>query len=339
MNNKKRLLNLFTEDTSYNYHLVKTTDPDGHLMYLIKNGSALDKDLLEFYPTSIAEELVNDCSVKIEKVAPSIFFTEENNTEKLKYDLNDKLSESSEFSEFIENIKDEYRILEVKDTLLYKKDPKAYEEAKQKEHDEHQKELFGDFIEQLKEKKKQREDAISAYDSDLIKLFNEYFDSVIEFEKRDFNFTLELDKIVGNLIDEETWIKIDDKPYICRIEILKLVKDRMDVFLTDNNDYSYTATLRLDKISLITENVNRINIGDEIPISMPDYEVLAILYNIDFSLVTDWEYKNETDRLEYVIDYLVPIFKEEKEKRKQEYLDKIKEDEESNIENSINDEE
>ena len=37
----------------------------------------------------------------------------------------------------------------------------------------------------------------------------EYFESIIEFEKRDFDFTVEFEKLLGNLIDPETWIKND----------------------------------------------------------------------------------------------------------------------------------
>ena len=337
MNKKKNLLSRFTEDVTYNYHLIKTEDPNGHLVYLIKNGSTLDKELLEFYPKGIAEELVNQCSVKIEKFAPAIFFTEETNTEKLKYELNDKLSENFEFSSFIEEIKDEYRILEVNDSLLYKKDPEAYKESKKKEHDEHQRELVEDFLDQLKEKKDKRETAILEYNNDLIRLLKEYFQDIIEFEKRDFEFHAELNKILGNLVDKETWIKIEDKPFLCRTEVISLETDRINVFLTDNDEYSYTATLRFDKTVLITENVLRINKGDLLPDRKTDYEVIAQLYDVDITNVPEWEYKNDTDRFEYVIDYLAPIFKVEKEKKKQEFLDKLKED--SDDEDSDDDDE
>ena len=137
MNKKKNLLNLFTQDTQHNYHVIKTTEPDGHLVYLMKNGLDLSTDSLEFKPTSIAEELVKECDVKIEKFAPSIFFTEETDTNELKIKLNFKLYDSEDFSNFIEGIKDEYRILEVKDSMLYKKDPEAYKASKEQEHQEH----------------------------------------------------------------------------------------------------------------------------------------------------------------------------------------------------------
>lgn len=192
MNKKKNLLNIFSQDVSYNYHVVKTAEPDGHLIYLIKNGSELNTDTLEFSPTKIVEDLVKDCEVSIEKFAPAIFFTEEANTEKLKYELNDKLSETAEFSAFIDSIKDEYRILEVKDSLLFKKDPEAYEEAKRKEYEEHQKELWDEVIEQHKAKQKGREETLMSYNNDLIKLMKEYFEGIIEYEKRDFNWDAEL---------------------------------------------------------------------------------------------------------------------------------------------------
>jgi hypothetical protein len=312
MNKKKNLLNLFTKDVSYNYHIIKVDEPKGHLIYLIKNGSELNTDTLEFAPTKIAEELISECEVEIEKFAPAIFFTEVSNSDELKYKLGEKLEESNEFSSFIETIKDEYRILEIKDSLLFKKDPQAYENEKRKEYEDHQKELWDEMIEQHKNKKQKREDSILAYDNDLFKLLKEYFEGIIEYENRDFQFEAELEKIVGNLIDPETWIKINDNPFVCRIEVISLEKDRMNVFLTDNNDYSYTATLRFDKTVIVTENIVRINKEDTLPITTPDYQVLAQLYDVDLTSVKDWEFKNDQDRFEYVIDYLVPIFKENK---------------------------
>jgi len=323
MNKKKNLFNLFTQDVSYNYHLIKTEEPNGHLVYLIKNGKKLETDTLEFSPTKIVEDLVKECDIKLEKFAPALFFTKEFDTEILKEKLNDKLSEDSEFSLFIDTIKDEYRILEVKDSLLYTKDPDAYEDAKRKEKNEHQKELLDEVIKQMEDKKKKREDYLLSYDNDLMKLIKDQLESVIEYEKQDFDFTSEIEKIVGNLIDEESWIKIDDKPFICKIDVVSLEKDKMDVFLTDNNDYSYTATLRFDKTVLLTENIIRINKGDKLPKISSDYELLSVIYDVDVDSVKDWEYKNDTERFEYLIDYLAPIFKEKIEKEQNEFVEKI----------------
>ena len=336
MGNRTNLLNLFTQDINYNYHLIKTEEPKGHLIYLIKNGCELTTDTLEFSPTMLAEDLIKECSVKIEKFAPAIFFTEEFETIELKEKLNNKFSEDLLFSSFIDYIKDEYRILEIKDSLLYKKDPETYEAEKQKEHLEHQKEIWADAIEQLKEKKKNRENALLAYNNNLIKLIKDFFESSIEFEKRDFNLAHELDKIFGNLIDPETWIKIDDNPYLCRIEICSLEQDKANVFLTDNNEYSYTATLRFIKSILVTENVIRLN-KNEFPVCKYDYEVLAQIFDLDFSSVEEWEYKNETDRFEYTIDYLLPILKKEREEREKEWVAKILE-EKKDAENIKNEE-
>jgi hypothetical protein len=327
MNKKKNLLNLFTQDSSYNYHIVKTEEPVGHLIYLIKNGSKLETDTLEFSPTKIAEELIQECGVQIEKFAPSIYFTEESNTEKLRYELNDKLVEDADFSKFIETIKDEYRTLEIKDSLLFKKDPEAYEKTKREEYEEHQKELWDEMVEQLNNKRKKREEAILAYNNDLIKLMKEYFEGIVEYEKRDFQFDSEFEKFLSNLVDPETWIKINDKPFICRAEIISLEQDRMNVFLTDNNEYNYTATLRFDKTFFVTENIVKIEKGVSLPDCMTDYQILAKLYDVDITNIKDWEFKNHTDRFEYVIDYLVPIFKAEKEKKEKEYIDKVLEEE------------
>ena len=323
MNKKKNLLNLFTQDVTYNYHLINIKEPDGHLIYLIKTGSKLETDTLEFSPTRIAETLVDECDVKIEKIAPAIFFTEETNTEELKLKLNFKLSEVIEFSELIESIKDTYRILEVKDSLLYKKDPEAYEEARKKEHDEHQKELIDELLKQINDNKKERKEKLESYNNDLIKLLKEYFEGVIEFEKRDFAFDIELDKIVSSLIDPETWIKVNDVPYNCRIEIISLEQDKMNVFLTDNSEYSFTATLRFDKHHLVTENIVRVK---ESPETMKDFDFIVQIFNIDTNSITDWSFKNDNDKFEYVIDTLVPIFKKNKADKKEEWLKKMKED-------------
>jgi hypothetical protein len=107
MNKKKNLLKLFTEDSNYNYHLIKTEEPIGHLIYVIKEGEELDKEIYEFKTTLIAEELMIKSGVNFEKFAPSIFFTEESNTEELKDKLNENLTENVFFSNFIEEIKDE----------------------------------------------------------------------------------------------------------------------------------------------------------------------------------------------------------------------------------------
>ena len=326
MDKKKNLLNLFTEDVTYNFHLIKTEEPSGHLIYLIKNGSPINTDTLEFSKKDIAEELISECNIEIEKVTCSVYFTKEDNTEKLKYQLTEKLVEDSEFSNFIEEIKNEYRILEIKDTLLYKKDPKAYEESRRQEHIEHQKELWDRVVEQYNKQKKDREDALIAYDNNIIELLKEYFESIIEYEKQDFDFFVELDKIISNLIDPETFIKIDDSTFICRTEIIKLENDKIYVVLTDNNIY-YTATLRFDKTSLLTEDAKKLEIYD-IPETKSDYEILIQLYNIDVSEIKEWEYKSESERFKYVIDYLVPIFKTEKERKTQEFIDKIKKEDE-----------
>jgi len=316
---KKRLLNLFTSDTSYNYHLIRTEEPNGHLIYLIKNGSKLNSDTLEFSPTIIIEELIKECAVEIEKFAPAIFFTKEFDTNILKEKLNNKLSEASKFSKFIEKIKNKYRILEVKDALLYMKDPEAYKEAEKEKYKEHQNELLGKIIEQMKEREKEREEFLLKYDNDLIKLLKDYFESKVEYEKRDFDFDSEINNVIGHLIDQETWIKVDDKPFVCKINISSLEQDRMDVFLTDNN-ISYTATLRFEKTVLITENVIKV---DESPKIMTDYEILSKLYDIDILSVSEWEFKNNAERFEYVIDYLVPIFKEKKEKKEKEFVENV----------------
>jgi hypothetical protein len=327
MNTKKRLLDLFTEDTSYNFHLIRTENPNGHLIYLAKNGTKLKTDTLEFSPTTIIEELIKKCSVQFEKFAPAIFFTEEFDTNMLKEKLNNKFFETPEFSKFIEKIKNKYKILEIKDSLEYKKDPEAYTKAKREEAISHQKELIGDLIEQMNERKKKREETLLAYNNDLFKLLKEYLENKVEYEKRDFDIDSELGTLFDSLIDPETWIKNDYKPFVYKIKICSLETDKVNVFLT-NNINSYTATLRFDKTVLITENVIKI---DESPEIMSDYEILAKLYDVDIISVNEWEFKNNTEKFEYVIDYLVPIFKENKAKREKEFVESVLKEESKNL--------
>ena len=327
MNKKKKLLDLFTQDVEYNYHLTRTIDPNGHLLYIMKNESELNTDSLEFAPTVIIQELLKNCYIEVEKFAPAIFWTNEFDTDELKTKLNKKLSEEVIFSNFIESIKEEYRILEIQDSLLYKKDPEAYEESKRSEYAEHQKELMGDYIKQHQESKNKREKILLDYNNNLIKLLKEYFEGVIEFEKKDFNFTIELEKIISSLIDTETWVKVEDHPFACRIEMCSLLEDRMKVYLTDNNN-SFTATLRFEKTKLLTEDIVQIDDSITCPSILSDYDVLVQLYDIDVNLIPEWKYKNETDRFEYIIDYLIPIFKKSKEQQQEKYVNEITEKDE-----------
>jgi hypothetical protein len=120
MTKKEKLLKLFTNGVTYNYYIIKTEEPIGHLIYAIKSSSELITDTLEFTSTNIIEELIKKCFVLTEKISPGIFFTEEMDTEKLKEKLNLNFSESDNFSKFIVSIKDEYKIFEIKNYLLYK---------------------------------------------------------------------------------------------------------------------------------------------------------------------------------------------------------------------------
>jgi hypothetical protein len=326
MDKKKKLLKLFTDDISYNYHLIKTNEPEGHLIYLIKSGSELERSSLEFSPTLIVEELIKECMIKVEKFAPSVFWCEDIDTSNLKIKLNQKLSESVIFSEFVEYIKDDYRILEIQDSLLYKKNPDEYDAERKREHEIRQRELLDDFIKQAKQKQQKREDILLEYNNNLIKLMIDWFKPIIEFENKDFDFSVELDKFLGNFIDPESWIKVNNKPLTCRSEIISLNENNMKVFLTDNEN-SYIATLRFDKTKLVTENTRKLNSWDSPQVSQ-DYDILIKLFDINIDVIIDWCSMTDSDKIEYVINLLVPIFKEEKIKKEQEYVDKIKSEEE-----------
>jgi hypothetical protein len=260
--------------------------------------------------------------VKVEKFAPAVFWCEDIDTSNLKMKLNQKLNESINFSEFVEYIKDDYRILEIQDSLLYKKNPEEYDAERKKEHDIQQRELLEDFIEQAKQKQLKRESMLLKYNNNLINLMIDWFKPIIEFENKDFNFYIELDKFLGEFIDSESWIKINDKPLLCRSEIISLNEDNMKVFLTDNEN-SYIATLRFDKTKLVTENVQKLNSWDSPQVSH-DYDILIKLFDINTNMVIKWWSMTDSDKMEYIIDFLVPIFKEEKRKKEQDYVDKIK---------------
>lgn len=321
MDKRKFLLDLFTQDTKFNYHVIKTNEPVGHLIYLIKDSSKVECDSLEFQPTVIAEELVKDCDVLINKITQGVFFTEEIDTNELKSKLNLKLSESSIFSAFVEYIKDEYRILEIKDYLLYKFDPKAYEEARRKERQEEQQKMMEELLESLNSRKNKREEMLLAYNNDLIKLLKDYFQDIVEYEKRDFNLQNEFENLVSNLIDEDSWLKVDDKPFSCTIEICSIEQDKVNVLLENGYDY-YTASLRFEESSFIGENFNKIH--EKISV-MEDHEILTLLYDIDVNSIPEWEFKSDDEKFDYVIDYLVPIFKQKSKEKEEEYVKMLRE--------------
>lgn len=325
MDKKKNLLKLFTDDVTYNYHLIKTNDPDGHLIYLIKNGSNLERSTLEFSLTLIVEELIKECMVKVEKFAPAVFWCDDIDTSILKTKLNKKLNESVNFSEFIEYIKDDYRILEIRDSLLYKKNPEEYNAERKKERDIQQRELLEDFIKQEKNKQEQLETILLEYNNNIIKLMIDWFKPIIEFENKDFDFSIELDKFIGRFIDPETWINVNGKPLVCRSEIISLNEDNMKVFLTDNEN-SYIATLRFYKTKFVTENIQKLNSWDRPQVSM-GYDIIIKLFDVNIDVVSEWFSMTDSDKMEYLIDLLVPIFKEEKREKEQKYIDSVKSEE------------
>jgi len=59
---------------------------------------------------------------------------------------------------------------------------------------------------------------------------------------------------------------------------------------------------------------------------MYDYEILSQLYDVDTTSVKEWDFKTNTEKIEYVIDYLAPIFKEENEKKQKELVEKYLKD-------------
>lgn len=105
MNDKKKnLLKLFSENTEYYFHVLEQKEL-GHLVYVTEEKHEYTTDELEFRLTKIVEGFLEDSEITYQQVIPSVYFTDEQNTEKLKYDLTEKMKEDSTFSSFVEDIK------------------------------------------------------------------------------------------------------------------------------------------------------------------------------------------------------------------------------------------
>lgn len=321
MSKKKNLLKLFSQDISYYFHTIKKENPDGHLIYVLKSDSNLDVEKLEFSPTHIIEELFHECDLKVEKFAPAVFFSEITNTDELKYKLTEKMEENDKFSSFIESIKDNYRILEIKDSLLYKKDPEEYNQKMQKEKEEKQKDILEKVIEQQKEQQKKREEALLKFNNNIFNLLKDTLKYTIQYEKTDFDYQKTINNIMTNLIDIKKWIMENNKPYNCNIYIHKLNQKSIGVFLS-NHQTGYTATLKMNKTKIIAKNIIKLGDEDEVPKYFKDYEFLIKLYDVDTSIFNDWDFKNDTDKFECIINYLAPIFKKEIDDKYKEEVEK-----------------
>lgn len=146
----RKIFDIISKNQKFNYHIVKSEIENGFLIYIKDNDVENSIEKLEFTPTIIAETFISNNDLKIEKVAPSIFFIDNINIDELKNKLNINLFESNEFSIFIESIKNNYRKLEIEDFILYKKDSKSYDENKKKEYSKNQKRLLDRLLDQLK---------------------------------------------------------------------------------------------------------------------------------------------------------------------------------------------
>lgn len=304
------LKKLILSETSFNYHIRKTKKPFGCLIYIIDKSLMdynNDKNLktLEFTLTSIAEDLLKTNDIIVEKFAPSVFWTDEKDIKVLKSKLNniDNFSESVDFSKFVNDIKDQYRILEIKDSLMYKYDPKKYELNQQKNYESNQKDLFDKIISQAKAKQDKYDEKILSYNNNLINLMKDYFKEVIENKR--LNIDQEIYKFIMNFIDKDTWLKINDKPFDGDIRIIEFDTNNIKLFLCDDN-LSYIADLTFEKTKFVSNNFKRLNDYDN-PKSLYDYDFLIKLFDIDNDYNTDWYFKDADEKMEFVINEILNI--------------------------------
>ena len=68
------------------------------------------------------------------------------------------------------------------------------------------------------------------------------------------------------------------------------------------------------------------NSWDRPQVSM-GYDIIIKLFDVNIDVVSEWFSMTDSDKMEYLIDLLVPIFKEEKRAKEQKYIDSIKSEE------------
>lgn len=313
MNKKKNLLKLFSQNKEYYFYIEEKEI--GHLIYVSKEKTEYNTDTLEFKVNSIIEGFLNELSITFEKVAPSVYFTEEKNIKKLKYELGEEFKESTTFNSFIEEIKEKYFQDEIGDFLIYKSDPEAYEKKKNDEYKKHQSELYNKLMEQQKESEKKRKDLINEYDNDIIKIFKDVLLPTIIFEEKDFKLNTQLSKFIFSLIEkDEKWAKRDGHFIMGneKFEPIQIENDTITILIKDRMSIPFVITLKLsgselEIIDVIQKDSN----------TMTDYDFLMKIFNIvnDFN---DWISMHDSEKLLAVVDKIIKLEKKEKEKREKE---------------------
>lgn len=329
MNKKKNLLKLFADTSEYYFHIIK--NDIGHLIYVTKEKNEYSIDNLEFTKNSIIEGFMDDIKdIEFKKVAHSVYFTNETNTEKLKYELSENIVENKHFSEFVKSIKDDYRKTEIDEFIEYTTDPDEYEKRKKEKYEKKQRELWDAYKKQTEELEKQKRKTIKKYNGDLIKLFKENLHDIIINKGKDFKFQEMFMRIILNIIpnDDEQgklWPKRAKQPIVGNEKFLpiKIKDNKLQILLKDRMSDSYVMDFELNN-----ENLDLVNVSKNNTEPIKDYDFLMKIYDIDVTPnYSDWVNMYESERLHAVIEEIININnkeKEEKEKRRNVFVDSSK---------------
>jgi len=331
MSRKTDLLKLFSQNTEYYFHIVP--NELGHLIYVSQEKDEYTIEGLEFKLNSIIEGFLNKPEeIEFKKVAPSIYFTKETNVEKLKYELSEDMIENENFSSFIENIRNEYRTLEVEDFLIYEKDPKTYEKKKEEEYKQQQLETWERYKKQQEEQERIKRTAIKEYDNNLIKLFKDNLIHDIIKKDKKWNLKNPFSQIVYSTLtnNEEQgklWPMREEQSITGnnKFEPISIEGNLMSIFIADRMSDSYIINFKLDGDSLNIDSVTPTKSDTKY---MADYDFLMKIFDFDITPnFIDWGNMYENEKLDAVVDEIIKLQnekKEQKEKEKNEIINSSK---------------
>lgn len=313
MKKKEILLKLFSDTAEYYYHIIKNNI--GHIIYVTKEKNDHSTDNLEFTKNSIIEGFLNNIeNITFEKVAHSIYFTNEKNTKRLKYELNNDMKENYKFSNFIENIIDDYRKTEIDDFIEQKTDPEGYKKRKEEEYKEKQKQIWENYKKQVEEEEKIRREAIKKYNGDLIKLLKDnLLDTIIRKEEK-FDVYNSFMKIVLSILsneDNDIWPKRNNTPIVGNehFKPISIKDNKLKILLKDKMSKSYVLEFELKGPELNVLKCNKNNKNNAKYIK--DYKFLMKIYNLKNNF-DEWEFMSHTEKLNTIIKKIIEDNKIEK---------------------------
>jgi hypothetical protein len=323
---KKNLLKLFTDDVEYYFHIIK--NDIGHIIYLSEGKDEYSTDGLEFKLNKIMEGFLENLEITFERIAPALYFTTETNTEKLKYELGEDFKKNDKFDNFVEEIKDTYRDLEVAEFLLYKKDPEAYEKMKNDEYKKEQSDIWEKYKKQQVDTEISKRETISDYNGDLIKLFVDNLQSSAIKEKGNFKFKQHFTNLIFSMIsdDEEQsklWPLRDGHPISGndKFEPIRIDGSELDILLADRMSNAYVIKLNLNGPNLDIIDIQE-HEGDIL--FMKDYEFLMKIFDFNISSnFIDWNQMYETEKLEATIVEIERLKNEKQDLKEKEKLETI----------------